>query len=195
MFTTQCLLFYGVIYWCCLQIYFLQLAGTLRLKFEKCTYEKLSGNNLLVLHLAVHECRSPQKLFLMSFEHSIYGEYRSLSYTCIALGVGLVPVRSLGTGKSLCLVSTIQLLDMTAEFMELFHDSQGLGLTCTSKEAVELYNYVLENFVSTNNEYMSKLELALQLESRFVMAQCFMVSLFLVTCWNRTLAQRARGTA
>ena len=191
MFTTQCLLFYGVIYWCCLQVYFCSLQEHFTWNLKSARVRKYLAT-ICWCCIWQYMSAGAHKNWVLSIVSTVSTVSMD---TCIALGVGLVPARSLRTGKSLCLVSTIQLLDMAAEFMELFHDSQGLSLTCTSKEAVELYNYVLENFVSTNNEYMSKLELALQLDSRFVMAQCFMVSLFLVTCWNRTLAQRARGTA
>ena len=54
-------------------------------------------------------------------------------------------------------------------------DVCGNSLTCSSPEALKLYNQALGHFVSTRSIFLKPLQRAIELESGFTMARCLMV--------------------
>ena len=54
-------------------------------------------------------------------------------------------------------------------------DCCGNTLTCSSQEALELYNEVLESFVSYKDDCIDSLKRIIELDENFVMAHCLLV--------------------
>ena len=56
-------------------------------------------------------------------------------------------------------------------------DCCGNVLTCSSEEALSLYNEVLEAFLSSREGFIKSLKNAIKLDENFVLAHCLMVIL------------------
>ena len=56
-------------------------------------------------------------------------------------------------------------------------DCCGNILTCSNKEALSLYNEVLEVLLSSNKGFIKSLRHAIKLDEEFVLAHCLMVIL------------------
>ena len=61
---------------------------------------------------------------------------------------------------------------MEAERMQ---DCCGNALTCSSQEALELYNKALESFVSYKDDCVDSLKRIIELDENFVMTHCLLV--------------------
>ena len=60
-----------------------------------------------------------------------------------------------------------------------FADQCGLSVTCKSRKALELYNTVIELFISQTEEFVSSLKNILELDPDFVLARCLLVSIII----------------
>ena len=58
-----------------------------------------------------------------------------------------------------------------------FADQCGLSVTCKSRKALELYNTVIELFISQTEEFVSSLKNILEQDPDFVLARCLLVSI------------------
>ena len=58
---------------------------------------------------------------------------------------------------------------------ELLQDCCGNPLTCESQEALELYNDILESFISQKKSFIGTLNHVIELDNTFVLAHCLMV--------------------
>ena len=54
-------------------------------------------------------------------------------------------------------------------------DCCGNTLTCSSQEALELYNEILESFISQKKSFIDSLKCVIELDNTFVLAHCLMV--------------------
>ena len=54
-------------------------------------------------------------------------------------------------------------------------DCCGNTLTCGSQEALELYNDILESFISQKKSFIDSLKRVIELDNTFVLAHCLMV--------------------
>lgn len=65
----------------------------------------------------------------------------------------------------------------THNMASVMKDVCGNSLTCSSPEALKLYNQALGHFVSTRSIFIKPLQRALELDGGFVMARCLMVDI------------------
>ena len=54
-------------------------------------------------------------------------------------------------------------------------DCCGNTLTCGSQETLELYNDILESFISQKKSFIDSLKCVIELDNTFVLAHCLMV--------------------
>ena len=57
----------------------------------------------------------------------------------------------------------------------MLRDISGYTVTCSSQEAVQLYDKAVEAFVSLREKFLAYLQPAVELDERFVLAHCFLV--------------------
>ena len=60
-----------------------------------------------------------------------------------------------------------------------FQDCCGNPLTCESQEALELYNDILESFISQKKSFIGSLNHVIELDNTFVLAHCLMVHTYI----------------
>ena len=80
----------------------------------------------------------------------------------------------------------------------MLHDISCYPVTCSSQEAVQLYNKAVEAFVSLKEKFLGYLAQAVELDGSFLLAHCFLVGcmiarafvdyctklVFTITCMN-----------
>ena len=57
----------------------------------------------------------------------------------------------------------------------MLRDISSYPVTCTSQEAVQLYNKAVQGFVSLREKFLGYLEQAVELDDSFLLAHCFLV--------------------